>query len=118
MLFSACITDTIPEPYNLLDHSEDLFMLENVDFVFYSNTQRHVDVTFSNPYEQLNDAQKSKLYRLEVSAPGYTKQIEPDRTSFFEFQRNIGETRCYDLRFLTVEGGYSDISEICFEVMP
>lgn len=119
MLFSACITDTIPEPQqNILDHSDDLFVLEDVDFIFYSNTKRHVDVTFSNPYEQLNDIQKSKLAAIEVVAPGYNKQIEPDRTSFFEFQRDIGETRCYELRFMITDGEYSTTSEICFEVMP
>jgi len=119
VLFSACITDTIPElQQNVLDHSDDLFILEDVEFIFYSNTQRHVDVTFSNPYEQLNDIQKSKLAGIEVVAPGYNKQIEPTRTSFFEFQRDIGETRCYELRFLTVGGGASETSEICVEVMP
>jgi len=119
VLFSACITDEIPEPAdNILDNPSELFTLLDVDFVFYSNTQRHVDVTFSNPQSQLNEAQKARLYQLEVSAPDFVRQISPDRTSFFDTQRNIGETRCYLLRFLTQDLEYTASSEICFEVMP
>lgn len=119
VLFSACITDTIPElTNNIFDNPDELFELLDVDFLFHSNTQRDVDVTFSNPYSQLNQAQKARLYQLEISAPGFVRQISPDRTSFFEFQRDIGETRCYLLRFLTQDLEYTAGSEICFEVMP
>jgi len=119
IIMGGCINDEIPElSENILDDdSIEYFNISSIEFEFYSTVRRNVIVNFTSIYDQLSDAQKSKIKNIKVTGDGDFFTFPPQREYFKSIEKRIGRTLCYEIRFVTITDEEIGIDSFCFEVL-
>ena len=117
LLFNSCIKDEIPDlSYSIIDdESVDLFEFTNVEYEFYSNLSSNVRVHFKL-HDGLTAFQKDRINKIVVYSEGVDFEFDSERDFFFDPQRAIGSTVCYNLFFKESEEIFSRTTTICIEV--
>ena len=122
IIFStSCYQEDIPdinENSNLLaDPSVNLFELDRVEFEGSSNFFKDVRLYFTTLYDQLEPSQQERINQIIVDYGAGEYTLDLDRTFFYNPDRRVGTTVCYNLFFKTrTEEVLTRPTEICVKV--